>query len=74
MVSQSSISNEIRADVLRRSVDASTMCEVGSAVTYALVDGQVQLDCVSVDEVKGLLCDAIKTANLSDADLALFEI
>ena len=70
MVSQGNISNEIRAEILRRSAGAATMCEVGSAVADALVDGQVQLNSVSLDEVKGLLCEAVKTANLSPADLS----
>ncbi len=64
MVSERNISNEIRAEILRRSADASTMCEVGSAVAYALVDGQVQLDRVTLDEVKSVLGEAIKRANL----------
>ncbi len=69
MDSQSNISNEIRAEVLRRSAGASTMREVGNAVAYGLVDGQVQLDCLSLDEVRGLLSEAVKTANLPTTGL-----
>ena len=65
MVTESTISQEIRSEILRRSANASTMHEVGSAVAYALVDGQVQLDRVSLDEVKSVFGEAIRLSKLA---------